>query len=689
MPRLLLMTMTLISFAACATAATSASTDSTGHDPETMLVIGRSNDLVGVASSASQGFVGAEILALRPMLRVGELLETVPGMIVTQHSGSGKSNQMFLRGFNLDHGTDFRTEVEGMPVNLPTNAHGQGYTDLNFVIPEMVDHVDFKKGVYYADVSDFSGAGSARLALKRRMDRNFIRLESGEFAHRRAVTGISHKLGSGHLLVGGELHYYDGPWDLPEDVNKINGMARYTWLNDNEDQEFSLLAMAYDNAWDSTDQVPQRAIDSGLISPLGLIDPTNGGAASRYSLSGKWHREGENQQQKIEFYGYRYKMQLFSNFTYLLDDPSQGDQFEQFGKRTVLGLQAEHQWYPDWFGVTNYGRIGFQSRSDIIGEVSLHKTRQRQRLSTVRSDEVFQTLNGVFAELETEWAPQWRSVLGVRLDNYYFDVTSDREENSGDANSTLASPKFSLAWQAAPSLEVYLNGGFGFHSNDARGTTISIDPATNEPAAKVDPMVRATGAELGLRVMPVPNGHSTFSLWWLDLDSELLYVGDAGATEASDGSRRYGIELANFFEPIGNLAVDLDLSFSEARLLDVPDDRDRIPGALENVITAGVTWRSENGLFCSGRLRHLGRYPLVEDDSVRASATNLVNVGLGYSFENIELGLDLLNAFDSDDNDIQYYYASRLAGDPTDGVQDIHVHPVEPRSVRARLVGRF
>jgi hypothetical protein len=663
--------------------------NATIHELETMVVRGRADDLVGIANSASQGYVGPEILSLRPLLRVGELLETVPGMIVTQHSGTGKGNQMFLRGFNLDHGTDFRTEVEGMPVNLPTNAHGQGYTDLNFVIPEFVDHLVFKKGVYYAEVGDFSGAGSARMELRRRLQRNFVRVEAGEFAHRRAVAGVSVGLGAGDLLLGGELHLYDGPWDLPESVDKINGLARYTWQNDPGDQEFSLLALAYDNSWDSTDQVPQRAIDSGLIGRLGNIDPTCGGNASRYSLSGSWRRQVDDQTQTVEIYGYRYEMQLFSNFTYLLADPVNGDQFEQFGERTVAGLQAEHRWEPRWFGRANTARIGFQSRSDIIDEVSLHQTRRRVRLSTVRSDEVFQTLNGAYAELRTDWSRRWRSLLGLRFDHYHFDVTSDRPENSGTASSALASPKATLAWQAAPSIELYLNGGFGFHSNDARGTTISIDPATDLPAEPVDPLVRAAGAELGVRVKPTPQGHSTLSFWWLDLDSELLYVGDAGATEASDGSRRYGLELANYLEPTSSLALDLDLSFSRARFRDVPAGQDFIPGALENVITAGATWRSPAGPFCALRLRHLGRYPLNEDDTVRAAATNLVNLGVGWRFATVELGLDVLNLFDAEDNDIQYYYASRLEGEPAGGFEDVHVHPVEPRSLRGRLIWRF
>ena len=342
----------------------------TADAPETVLVLGRAHDLTGVAHSASQGYVGPEIIARRPLLRVGELLETVPGMIVTQHSGTGKGNQMFLRGFNLDHGTDFRTEVEGMPVNLPTNAHGQGYTDMNFVIAELVEHVEFQKGTYDVTVGDFGGAGAARLALRRRLERNFLQMEAGELGHRRAVGGASLAAGSGTLLLGGELHQYDGPWDLAEDVDKINGLARFTWADAQGDQELSVLAMFYDNDWDATDQVPRRAIDSGLIGRFGNLDASDGGSARRASLSASWRRGDESRGQELSLYGYRYEMQLFSNFTFLLEDPENGDQFEQFEERTVLGLQAEHR--TPWAGSTM--RLGFQSRSDIIDEVGLHHT---------------------------------------------------------------------------------------------------------------------------------------------------------------------------------------------------------------------------------------------------------------------------------------------------------------------------
>jgi len=659
------------------------------HVLDPLRVEGRRDDLTHIALSASEGRIGRMNFALRPLLRVGELLETVPGMIVTQHSGTGKGNQMFLRGFNLDHGTDFRTEVEGMPVNLPTNAHGQGYTDLNFLIPELVDFIRFQKGCYYPETGDFGTAGAARFSLARRLERNFLRLETGQGNHRRVVGGASFRVGRGDVLVAGELHRYDGPWDLPENVDKINGMARWTLSSDDGKQTLSLLGLAYDNSWDATDQIPSRAVDTGLVGRFGYLDPTDGGSAARYSFSADWNRDTGDQAQQATAYVYRYRMQLFSNFTGWLEDPANGDQFEQEEDRVVAGLTADMKWWTDWLGPDSCLRVGVQSRSDMIDHVGLHNTRARERVSTVRQDEIFQTLNGAFVGLRTDWSPRFRSEAGVRLDHYHFDVQSDLAANSGTADDLMASPKLTLAWTIGQTGEVYLNGGLGFHSNDARGTTQTLDPGTGLPVDGVDPLVRGRAAEAGVRWQPSKSIRSTLALWGLELASELLYVGDAGATEAMGASRRHGLEWTNYFEPKRWLMLDLDLALTEARYKDEPAGVDRIPGALEQVLTAGVMVRHATGLFGALRLRHLGEYPLTEDDVVRAESTTLVNAALGWDSGAWELAVEALNLFDAEAADIQYYYASRLPDEPAAGIEDIHFHPVEPLTLRGRLVWRF
>lgn len=651
---------------------------------DTISVTGRMDDLVGIAATASQGYVGAADLRSRPITREGELLETVPGVIVTQHSGEGKANQYFVRGFNLDHGTDFHTRVEGMPVNMPTHGHGQGWTDLNFLIPELVDHLEYKLGVYHADLGDFGSAGGAEFRLARTLERPFATLDVGQNGLARLVAGGSARVGAGDLLVGGEAKSYDGPWEVGQDLRKLNGIARYSW--ERGPSRFSLLGMAYRNRWNASDQVPLRAVDSGLIDRFGQIEPDGGGNSQRYSLSGSWSRVAGSSVQQVRLYGIYSDLDLYSNFTYFLDDPTRGDQFNQVDRRTVLGGEAKHTQSVRGLGAAHLLTGGVQTRADLIDGLGLYRTRAQARIGTVREDRVRETAAGVFLEADSRWSHWFRSVLGVRADGYGFGVDSDRPANSGDRTAGILSPKGSLVFSPSRHTELYLSGGYGFHSNDARGTTITIDPVTGEPAERVDPLVRSRGAEVGLRTAPVRGLRSTLTLWALNLDSELLFVGDAGATEPTTTSMRRGVTWANFYRPIPALSIDADVSFARARLGDVPVEENRIPGALENVFAGGIAWTPGRGTFGALRLRHFGSYPLIEDNSVRADPATLFNAEVGYLFSSgVRLEATVLNLLDSDAADIQYYYASRLPGEPTGGVEDVHFHPVEPRQLRVSL----
>ncbi len=654
-----------------------------------IVIEGRRDDLVGISISASEGRVGIADLRLRPMLRAGELLEAVPGMIMTQHSGGGKANQMFVRGFNLDHGTDFNTVVSGMPVNMPTHGHGQGYTDINFVIPELVDHLKFRKGTYYADIGDFSSAGSATFELVREVPESFLRFVGGEFNYLRGVGAASGRAGAGTWLIGGEMHTYDGPWTLPEDLQRVSGLARYSWTSGVN--EMSFLALGYAAKWDATDQIPLRSVEDGLISRFGHIDPTVGGETNRYSLSFDWNRNTGETRHRATVYGFYYDLDLWSNFTYLLVDSVNGDQFEQFDERFCVGGSYDITLLSGWFGAAQELTLGVQSRTDFIQKVGLYNTRERQRLSTVREDEVTETGTGVYATLDSRWTRWFRSNLGLRGDYYHFDVTSDFGPNSGTASDAQISPKLALTFGPFARTELYANAGLGFHTNDARGTTITIDPVSGDPVDPVDPIVESRGAEFGVRTNPVSNYRMTLAVWGLELDSELLYVGDAGNTEPSDPSRRYGIEWNNYFEPRNWLAIDFDYAYSHARFVDVAAGEDYIPGALEHVVAAGLTVKplGSSGWFGSARLRYFADYPLIEDNSQRAGSTTIVNLGLGYQVGRARIGLLLFNLFDAEDSDIEYFYASRLPGEPVDGLDDRHFHPVESRMLRAGVTVGF
>ena len=643
--------------------------------------------LVGIADAASQGTVTGEQLDSRPLMRPGEVLESVPGLLVSQHSGEGKANQYYLRGFNLDHGTDFATWVAGIPVNFPTHAHGQGYTDVSFMIPELVSGVQYKKGPYFADEGDFSSAGAANINYTNSLEDSLVKVDGGNYSFARALLAGSPSIFEGKLLYALELATNDGAWDLDQNYRKHNGVLRYT--RGDVQNAVSLTGMFYSGDWDSTDQIPQRAVDSGIIGRFGYIDPTDGGDSHRNSLSAQWQRTWSSAVTQATAYYLDYKLNLFSNFTYFLDDPVNGDQFEQADDRNVYGLHGSHRWLSNIAGLDMENLVGAQFRLDDINNVGLHKTRARQRLSTTREDEVNQQSVSVYGQTSVQLLPKVRSIFGVRADSYHFDVTSNISANSGDESDSLISPKISIALGPWKKTEYYFNFGYGFHSNDARGSTISVDPVTGEPAERVDPLVRAKGYEFGIRTAAFKRYQSTVSLWNLDIDSELLFVGDAGITEATRPSDRYGIEWSNYYKPLDWLVLDADFAWSHASFSDDDPAGDRIPGAVGRVLSLGAT--VEKSSWNAGlRFRYFGPRPLIEDNSVRSESSTLVNALIGYRIgKDWQVSTEIFNLFNTKGSDVDYFYTSRLLNEPLSGQDDIHTHPLEPTTFRIAISRSF
>lgn len=658
-----------------------------------IVVEGRADSLIGIADSATQGTVGAAQLAERPTLRPGEVLETVPGVIITQHAGGGKANQYFLRGFNLDHGTDFATFLDGMPLNLPTHGHGQGYSDMNIVIPELVQRVNYQKGVYYVENGDFSSAGAARLEFFKVLPQSIATIEGGSFGYGRLMFAASPKVGEGHLLYAGEYLHNDGPWTKRDDFNKFNGQLTYSGGDDANG--FSLTARAYHGEWDSSDQVAQSAVDTGLVSRFGSLDNTTGGDSQRYSLQGEWHRSDAESATKLMAYTFYYDLDLFSDFTYFLNNPVQGDQFEQADRRWTSGLEARHTLFGHLGEAEMENTFGLQFRNDAIRN-GLYNTQSRVRYSTTRADDVLQSSLGAFWENKIQWTEKVRSTVGLRGDVYRYDVESTRTENSDTRYDGIASPKATLVFGPWAQTEVYVQGGLGFHSNDGRGATTTVDPTTGlpvdangDPIRRADPLVQTYGAEVGIRTLAVDGLQSTLSVWWLDIDSELIFVGDAGATEASRPSRRYGVEWANFYNLTKHWTVDADVSFSHAEFRNDDPAGNHIPGSIESVVSAGLTYRGDHGFFGSVRLRYFGPRPLIEDNTVRSSETILVNAQVGYQFNKTWTAtVEVLNLLNRKDQDIAYYYESQTTPGGTPR-EEIHFHPVEPIQVRAALTARF
>jgi hypothetical protein len=645
-------------------------------------------NLVGIAAAASEGAVTARQIETRPIMRAGEVLEAVPGVIISQHSGEGKANQYYLRGFNLDHGTDFATTVAGIPINLPTNAHGQGYSDLNFLIPELVTGVQFKKGPYSAEEGDFSAAGSANINYANVLAQPIFSVSAGGDGWGRLLMAASPRVGNGVLLGALELNHNDGPWALPDDYRKLNGVLRFS--RGDTQNAFSLTGLAYSGEWNSTDQVPDRAIADGRISRFGNIDPSDGGQTARYSAVADFQHTSSSALTRMTAFASKYRLNLFSNFTYDLDDPVHGDQFEQADRRWVTGGRISQARKVHWGNRRGENTFGVQVRNDTIPLVGLYHTENRVRLSTTREDAVTETSLGAFAENELRWLPWLRTTAGLRLDGYRFDVVSDEPANSGKRRSTLASPKGGAIFGPWNGTEFYVDAGYGYHSNDARGTTITRDPSTGEPADQVTPLVRARGAEVGLRSIAVPHVQTTVALWRLDLASELVFAGDAGTTEASRPSERYGVEWTNYARLSSTLTMDADFAWSHARFTDQDPIGNLIPGAAQVITSLGLTADRTHGLFGSLRLRYFGPRPLVEDGSVRSQPTSLVNGQLGYHLTpRTHVVLDAFNLLNAAASDIDYYYTSRLPGEPLGGVADVHTHPTLPRTFRLVLRVQF
>jgi outer membrane receptor protein involved in Fe transport len=676
------------------------------HEEPLLVVIIKSSraDMQGIADSASEGIVTKKQFETRPLLRAGDLMEAVPGLIATQHAGEGKANQYFLRGFNLDHGTDFATFVDGAPVNLPTHGHGQGYTDLNFLIPELVETVRFRKGPYYADDGDFSSVGSVRFRTTRSLISPLGVIQVGQYGYARALGATSFRLGDNNLLIAAEQVHDAGPWVVNQNLRKTNLVTKLSRGNDNDGWAIGLNHNTA--SWTSTDQVPERAITSGLISRYGSLDPTAGGRTSRTGLTAEWARNEAGVISRVNAWATRYSFDLFSSFTYSsrgcdsvplasqCNGPLALDQFEQTDRRKSFGLTSSIQYPMNTWSSRSTVSFGTDIRRDNIGNVGLYDTFQRSRLATVRQDQARIDSLSFWGQFDAQFTKSLRGTAGFRWDHKDYTVDSSVAVNSGQISAALFSPKASLVYSMDKKNDFYLNWGRGFHSNDARGSVIRVDPRDGvTPVTAATPLAKTTGYEVGTRQKWGSNFSTTAAFWQLKLASELLFVGDAGTTEPSRPSARRGLELTSNWRPTANLEIDSDISLSRARFSDNDPAGNLIPGAINKVASLGATYTQ--GPFTLGaRVRYLGGRALNEDNSVRAASNTMVNLRTSYRInKTAELSMDIFNVFNRKANDIEYAYASRLPFEAAfvDGVTPAtkHIHPSLPRIIRVGLKLNF
>ena len=672
-------------------------------------------------ASSEQFTTGKQINDV-PFSRPGEALETaVPGLMVTQHSGEGKANQYQLRGFQLDHGTDFAITLDGMPLNMPTHGHGQGYADANFLIPELFSYVIGKKGPYFADEGDFSAAGAVHIQYKDDLPGGLFTATAGSFDYGRLLGITSNKLEGGTLLSAAELGIYNGPWTVPDEMHKINGVM--IWSQGTQENGISFDAMAYANRFHASNQIPERAVTAGVISLWGNINPTDRGDTTRFSFSGRWSETDANSHSRIEAYAIHSTLDLYNDFDYYLSQPLLGDQFRQFDRRTILGLKAEHGWNYNFAGFPVETRVGVQSRYDDI-RLGLQDTYDKMAFQTLSNDAVDEGNVGVWTDTTVKWTPWLRTTAGIRYD--YFaasvgDIQSPSSAvwltapgvpiglpsflnnanttypaliytgpwNSGSKSAAMDSPKLSIVLGPWEKTEFFINAGEGFHSTDARGTVTNLSPVDGTEVAKTPLLVKARGVEVGTRTKFIEGLDSTLTFWGLDFDSESQFDGDTGTTLFGRPSRRYGIELANHYSPYDWLHFDGDLTLSHARSrgFDTPQlvewaqlvqpgtigyytflgnaPGNYIPEAPPIIAQLVVEVGEKTGWFGAVKFRFKGVYPLTEDGYFKAPATGWLDVRGGYRWDNgLKLQLDIFNVLNSKSDQISYAYGSLLPTDP-------------------------
>ena len=667
----------------------------------TVTVMGHYDNAVGTSDAASQGVIRGQLLQDIPLLRPGEALETVPGMVVTQHSGDGKANQYFLRGYNLDHGTDFASTVDGAPVNMPTNAHGQGYCDLNFLIPELLDHIDYRKGTYFAENGDFSSAGSADIHYRKNLDHTIAELTLGSYRFERALLAgstVLSSLGQSNfnptLLAAVEFEHEDGPWSTPENLRKINALARLS--AGNIASGWSLDGIHYDATWNSTDQVPLELINSGLLGRFSALDPTDGGESGREILSGEWHNSDAVGYTKISTYMEHYRLRLWSNFTFNELRPVTGDQFEQEENRNIVGGQAVKGWNHALLGNDSSTELGLQLRHDNIN-VGLLNTEARVPFATVSNDQVSETSTGLYLQNTTTWSPWLRTLAGLREDTVSMNMTSYAlPQNSGSASGSKSSPKLSVILGPWAKTEFFISAGKGFHSNDARGVIDKWDatqPGT--PSNPVPALVSSFGKEIGLRTEAIKSLQSSLALWSLNSDSEIVYSADSaiGSASANGASKRSGIEWNNHWIANPWLLVDADLAWTRAHYANMNDNGslgNLIPNAVSKVARFGVTIHDVGPWSAVAETRYIGSYPLSQDGSLTAPSALVTNLRAGREFSpKTTVSLDVLNVFNRQYYDIAYQQDYRVTPGSPVVPSGITAHPGEPRQLRLTLRFNF
>jgi outer membrane receptor protein involved in Fe transport len=651
-------------------------------------------------TAASSSTVRDRDFLLRPHPRPADILQVVPGFYTVQHAGGGKANQYFLRGFDADHGTDVALLVDGVPVNMVSHGHGQGYADLNWIIPELIERVEVRKGTYFAQDGDFATAGAVNLVTRRDFEASQVTLGGGSFSTWRGLFIAAPDVEGWKPVVAGQVYGTNGPFVGPERLERYSLFTQVT-RQLSEHSTLSLALTSYASGWNASGQIPLREVSAGRLARFGSVNGNEGGNSQRHSAYATWRtRTLDDGEVNVLAYAVQYRLNLYSDFTFFSRDPVNGDMIEQNDQRTMLGFNASYRFRREWAGLTFDTTLGTQLRTDSIDN-GLHTNQARERLDTVVDTSIREGSLGVYAQEEITVTPWLRAVLGLRADAFGFDVDDHREDlaepgtkTSGVEQASRLSPKASLVLSPLPDTELYVNYGHGFHSNDARGVVRLPEPVT--------PLTRAVGYELGARTRLFDRLDLAGSVFRLDLDSELVWVGDEGTTEARGATRRQGVEAEARLKVLPWLFADADATLTRATYVRNAGNGDAVALAPTLILAGGVSARHPSGLHGRLGVLHLGDRPATEDRFLVAEGFTRVDATLGYRGSFYEVNVGVQNLLDTAWREAQFANVSRLpfeqepASCPAgtrpmgeegafSGCEDLHFTPGAPLNAQASV----
>jgi hypothetical protein len=640
--------------------------------------------------SSSEGTITSDKIQQKAIYSVGDIADLVPGVISSGHSGLGKANQYFLRGFNLDHGTDFATSVDGVIVNKPSHVHGQGYNDLNFIIPELIQEIRFKKGVYSVEDGNFSSAGSMKISYLKKLDKSIVKTEGGELGHRRILYADSFQLGRGNFLIASEYQQFNGPWTVPDQYRKLNSVLGYSIADENKG--ISVKLAGYQAKWNATNQIPERAIQIGrndfIQNGYGLNrfdsgDPSDGGKSKRASITLEAFVRNSKFESKFLLYNVYDDIDLFSNFTFYLKNQVLGDQIQQKEFRNNSGIQINNSYKNKIFGYEITHNFGIHIRRDYI-QNQLNNSYQRNQYEPLKENRIIETNISPFYELQTSFTERIKTFVGARGEIFNFNIEDRLNQNQFDENkrrnqyAKLLNPKLGVIINIYTKSFLFMNAGYGFHSNDARGFLDSN--------LKVTPISQTKGEEIGIQTNYFRNFSSTLTLWKLNLESELVFQGDEGTTSPTRSSTRRGVEFINQYNITKELTINGDFAISRARYIEYDFSGNTVPLSARTIISSGLNY--VNSKYTSSLLiKYFGSRPLDEKDSIHSSPMTNVNFMISRNFdESWNCRFEVFNLLNQSMDRVQYYYPTRLKNEPIGsydtGYNDRVVSPMPGRNIR-------